>query len=221
MEDVYSRVEKLTSSIPVRGMVADLGLNSEQLDNKSGFSFQNLDQELDMRLDPNSGVKAIDLLMVGNTDQLAKLIEKYGDINGAWKLARTIKEKLKNGPEKFRVRELKLAIDEALGAHIAKKFELHAKVFQALRIAVNNEFENLEMLLKASEKLLAPNGRGVIVSFHSGEDRIVKFFIRDSANVKEVNKQIVTATFEEINQNKRSKSGKLRAFRKVASELLQ
>lgn len=203
------REQEHIESIKISNLVADLGLNSEQLDHYHGFSFKNEDQELDMRLDRNLAVKASDYLLVANTKQLTETFEKYGDLNNAWKIATAIKEKIKK--PNCKVGDLVKVINNTFGINYAVRNDLHAKVFQALRIVINSEFENLEELLNNSFDLLERNAHLSIVSFHSGEDRIAKHFFKEKQEVIEA-KELVFASQNEINENNRARSAKLRTL---------
>jgi len=199
----------------VHGIVADLGLNSSQLDSKKGFSFQNLQQDLDMRLDKNSGVKASDLLIVGNAKQLSEMFTKYGDLKNSWKLAQNIKKFITKPT--VTVNDLINIINKTFGKNSAVKNDVHAKVFQALRIAVNNEYYNLEQLLLKGTEVLEQGGRIIIVSFHSGEDRIVKHYINKNKDLLVALNEgkIQIPSEDETEKNPRARSAKLRGFIKL------
>lgn len=201
--------------LPIIGITADLGLNSSQLDNKLGLSFQNTSQDLDMRIDANSNVKASDLIKVGTEKQLAELFDKYGDVKNSYKLAKRLKPYV-SSDKPFLVDDLVHQIDLTYSRTYALKNDLHAKVFQALRIAVNNEFQNLEDLINQSCELLDLNGKLVIVDFHSGEDRIVKHLMKTKVNFKSIiQDDIISPSENELSQNPRSRSAKLRAYKKL------
>ena len=201
--------------LPVKGIVADLGLNSSQLDNKLGLSFQNTSQDLDMRIDVNSNVKASDLIKVGTEKQLAELFDKYGDVKNSYKLAKKLKMYVSND-KPLSVNDLVHQIDLTYSRTYALKNDLHAKVFQALRIAVNNEFQNLEELINQSCEILDIDARLVIVDFHSGEDRIVKHLMKSKVNFKSIiQDDIISPSENELSQNPRSRSAKLRAYKKM------
>jgi 16S rRNA (cytosine1402-N4)-methyltransferase len=201
--------------LQIIGITADLGLNSSQLDNKLGLSFQNTSQDLDMRIDANSNVKASDLIKVGTEKQLAELFDKYGDVKNSYKLAKRLKSYV-SSDKPFLVDDLVHQIDLTYSRTYALKNDLHAKVFQALRIAVNNEFQNLEDLINQSCELLDLNGKLVIVDFHSGEDRIVKHLMKTKVNFKSIiQDDIISPSENELSQNPRSRSAKLRAYKKL------
>lgn len=168
-----------------------------------------------MRLDKNSNVKALDILKISNVEELTKLFEKYADLKGSYKLSKLIKEELKDNRD-LTVGDLVQIIDKAFGKNNAVRFNLHSKVFQALRIVVNSEYENLENLLKDGFEILDNNGRFGIVTFHSGEDRIVKHYFKELESNSliltntDLQVQPILPSEEEVNLNNRSRSAKFR-----------
>jgi len=213
-------IEKIT------GLVLDLGLSSYQLEAEDGFSFMK-DTELDMRAYKKDEVTAADILNSYKKEELSELFENFGDIGKADRLSKAIIEKRKI--KKFRTTfDLVEIIREEYKINKKDEIDFLAKIFQALRIEVNRELENLEKVLKDSVELTEKEGRIVIVSYHSLEDRIVKnFFKEESKNFKAGNnpffddlvtpklkiltKKPVLPTAEEIKLNIRSRSAKLRA----------
>jgi len=213
-------IEKIT------GLVLDLGLSSYQLEAEDGFSFMK-DTELDMRAYKKDEVTAADILNSYKKEELSELFENFGDIGKADRLSKAIIEKRKI--KKFRTTfDLVEIIREEYKINKKDEIDFLAKIFQALRIEVNRELENLEKVLKDSVELTEKGGRIVIVSYHSLEDRIVKnFFKEESKNFKAGNnpffddvvtpklkiltKKPVLPTAEEIKLNIRSRSAKLRA----------
>lgn len=198
---------------------ADLGVCSGQLaDKNKGLSF-NEDMKLDMRLDERLGVSAADIVNGVSEKDLADLIYKYGEERASRKIARSIilyrqKKKIDSTGELVGIicKSLKCS-------PTSRKSRIHpaTKTFQALRIAVNGELENLEKLLEAAPKLLNKGGKTAIISFHSLEDRIVKMNFRQNktAGIYDIiTKKPITADKEEIQQNPRSRSAKLRMAQK-------
>lgn len=158
----------------VDGIVADLGLSSDQLDDPArGFAFQT-DGPLDMRID-GQGPTAAELLARLDEEALAGLFTRHGDEPHARRIARAIVRRRARAPLE-RTGELRALVAAVKGRH-TPGHDPATRVFQALRIAVNDEQGELERLLAATPRLLAPGGRLVVVSFHSGEDRIVKRWI--------------------------------------------
>lgn len=225
MEDLLSSEEKAEK---FDGITFDLGVSSPQLDQAiRGFSFQS-DGPLDMRMSA-SGETAADIVNNASEKDLADILYKFGDERFSRRIARRIVEKRKEAPI-TRTKELADLIHQALppakdGTHPA------TRSFQALRIAVNDELGELERGMEAAEKLLKPEGHLVIVSFHSLEDRYVKNFFRThsgtapqgSRHMPLQDNQTKKPTFtiltrkpvapseEEIDQNPRSRSARLRA----------
>ncbi|GAC1448695.1 MAG: 16S rRNA (cytosine(1402)-N(4))-methyltransferase RsmH [Desulfuromonadaceae bacterium] len=215
------------------GFILDLGVSSHQLDTRErGFSFQQ-DAPLDMRMDTSSGETAADLVNELPEQELERVISEYGEERWAKRIASFI---VKERTESLITTTFRL-VDIIKGAVPKAKWDerIHpaTRTFQALRIAVNSELESLERGMRAALDLLKPGGRGVIISFHSLEDRIVKHIFREYAKgctcprqlpvcvcgkqprVKVLTSRPVTATQTEINDNPRARSAKLRAVEKL------
>jgi 16S rRNA (cytosine1402-N4)-methyltransferase len=208
---------------PVDGILFDLGVSSLQLDTaERGFSFH-LDAPLNMRFDPGQGLTASDIVNSFSEQELAKLIEKYGEERHSRRIARYI---VQNRPIATTV-ELARLVEQALGG---KRARIHpaTRTFMALRIAVNSELQNLELALKQTINLLRPGGRLTVISYHSLEDRIVKQFMRYAASsclcppgtvicrcghqptLKLISRKVIKPTSLETESNPRSRSAKLR-----------
>lgn len=193
---------------PVAGILLDLGVSSMQLDEAArGFSFRNLGP-LDMRMG-RSGLSASDLVNHAPPEELASLIFRYGEDRYSRRIARRIAEAREVGP---------IETTEALAAIIARAYPPGTRrdhparrTFQALRIAVNDELGALQGALSVLERTLAPEGRAVVLTYHSLEDRIVKHFFKGSAALTPLQKKPLTATPEEVAVNPRSRAAKLRA----------
>lgn len=221
------RFLKLEGIMAVDGILADLGVSSHQFDEaERGFSIR-FNAELDMRMDKRQPLTAADVLNSYTEQQLHKLFELYGEVTNAKTLARTIVQLRAASP--FKTTDgFKNAIREIVKGNPNKYF---AQVFQALRIEVNNELGALKEMLRQIPSLLKPGGRVAIITFHSLEDRLVKnFFRRGSFEEPEENpfintetanelivitKKPVTATQQELKENPRSRSAKLRVAEKV------
>lgn len=202
----------------VHGIVFDLGFASFQVeDAKRGLSFQR-QGPLDMRLDPNLGVTAGDLVNLLSESQLCKLFIEYGDEPMSLAIAKAIVVKRKNLPIKT-TSDLVLIINEVYKQkNMNAKINPATKVFQALRIAVNSELDNLATALLQSVNLLVSQGRLVVVSFHSGEDRIVKAFFKEQERqgiLKILSPKPIIPSPGEIQNNPRTRSAKLRAIEKI------
>ena len=193
---------------PVHGILLDLGLSSDLLEKSGrGFSFQK-DELLDMRLNPEKQIlTAEEILNQWPGDKLIEIFKKFGEEKFSKLIARGILENRKKGKIQSTFQLVNL-IKSALGGKFHKKSL--ARIFQALRIAVNNELENLEKALVQAPQILAPGGKIVTISYHSLEDRIVKIFFKKEERLKIITKKPVRPTEEEIKANPRSRSAKLR-----------
>lgn len=196
----------------VSGIVVDLGLSSFQLNFEEGFSYQK-DTELDMRADKDTEFTAKDILNDYTQEELVELFKKYGELKYNKQIARDIVEQRKL--KKF---ETTFDLVEVLKKKIPPRYlnKDLSKVFQALRIEVNSEIENLNSVLEGSAKCLEETGRIAVVSYHSIEDRIVKNFFRSNLNLKVITKKPVEPSDAEIEQNTRARSAKLRAAEKTS-----
>ena len=192
-------------------VIADLGVNSNQIDDpKRGFSFQK-DGPLDMRMNPFLEVDAEKLIEVLNEKDLANLIYKYGDERLSRKIARKIKMDLKENGKYSGTKELAYSIAGCFPPKQRyKKIHPATRTFQALRIAVNKEIEVLEKFLQVVPEWLLPGGIISIISFHSLEDRLVKSSFKNDQRLKNLTKKPITPSEREVELNKRARSGKLR-----------
>jgi 16S rRNA (cytosine1402-N4)-methyltransferase len=200
----------------VDGIVADLGISSNQLDDPSrGMSFRS-EGPLDMRMGEESGETALELIERLGTDELADIIYHFGDERRSRRIARCIQQALKAGELKTTL-DLRRAVVRAVGPARIGGIDPATRTFQALRIAVNHELDELEALLASAPRLLAPGGVLAIVSFHSLEDRLVKRAFLEAGTWQRLTTKPVVASRSETEQNPRSRSAKLRAAKKVAS----
>jgi 16S rRNA (cytosine1402-N4)-methyltransferase len=193
----------------VDGLVLDLGLSSDQLAwSNRGFSFAN-DGPLDMRFDPESGEpSAADLVNTLDEAELARIFFEYGEERYSRRVARRIVEARRAEPFQTTVpfaAVVRRGIPGKWG-----KIDPATRVFQALRIAVNHELDELDAALAFVPELLKPGGRAAIISFHSLEDRRVKHAFRNESRLRVLTRKPVTATAEELAQNPRSRSAKMR-----------
>jgi 16S rRNA (cytosine1402-N4)-methyltransferase len=198
------------------GLLADLGVSSLQLDNAArGFSFQ-AEGPLDMRMDTLSGETAEQVVNRVDEVTLANLIYEFGEERRSRRIARAI---VRSRPIRTTAQLADVVSAAARPMNQAER-RIHpaTKTFQALRIFVNRELDDLRDLLKAGPGQLKPGGRLVIISFHSLEDRIVKDALREEAKqgrYQLLTKKPVTASEEEIDRNPRSRSAKLRAAERI------
>ena len=178
----YSELNQVLHDAGIRavdGVLIDAGLSSMQIDRpERGFSFQE-DGPLDMRMDPGSGPSAAEWLASVTEDTLADALRDLGDVGPARRIARTILERQRAG-RMTRTGDLAEAVRQALDFVRGEPGEVRT-VFQAVRIAVNRELECLRRGLEAAVDVLRPGGRLVVISFHSGEDRVVKDAFRQWA----------------------------------------
>ncbi len=211
----------------VDGLMADLGVSSHHFDDEErGFSFR-FDAPLDMRMNGRAGMTAADVVNRYDEEQLARLFYLYGEMKNGRSLAAAIVKGRQNNAVQT-VEQLLDIVRPLMGRERVKKDM--AKVFQALRIEVNHEMDALQEMLTASLRVLRPGGRLVVLTYHSLEDRMVKNFMR-SGNVegkteqdffgnrlspmKPVNNKVIVPDDEELEQNPRSRSAKLRIAEKV------
>jgi 16S rRNA (cytosine1402-N4)-methyltransferase len=194
----------------------DLGLSSRQLEasQNRGFSYQESEEQLDMRMDTSLKVNALDLLKVLKEQELIKLFKTYGEERYAKSIAKAIKE---NISEIETVGDLTSLICKVVPVASNNK-NPSRRVFQALRIAVNDELNSLKKGLDNAFEILSNDGRLVVISFHSLEDRIVKKFFKEKDNEKKgevLSKKPITPSKTELERNPRSSSAKLRILRKI------
>ncbi|MFH1289166.1 MAG: 16S rRNA (cytosine(1402)-N(4))-methyltransferase RsmH [Patescibacteria group bacterium] len=200
----------------VDGILFDLGVSSFQLDKKDrGFSFTS-EKTLDMRMDKSLGVTAGDLVNGLGRKELANLFFKLADERYSRKIAEEIVEARKSG--QITTGKQLSELVERVKPKDASKTHPATKVFQALRIAVNDEFFNLETALPQAVNLLKPKARLAVISFHSGEDRIVKNIFKKfekEGRLKIITKKPTIPSDKEILENPRSRSAKLRIIEKI------
>ncbi|MEH2229709.1 MAG: 16S rRNA (cytosine(1402)-N(4))-methyltransferase RsmH [Nostoc sp.] len=194
------------------GILADLGVSSYHLDQaERGFSFRQA-ANLDMRMDRGRSLTAADVINNWDEAELADIFFKYGEERLSRRIARRIVER--------RPLHTTTELADAIASSVPPKYRygrIHpaTRVFQALRIVVNDELKSLETFLDKAPNALVPGGRIAIISFHSLEDRPVKHGLRNSPLLKVLTKKPIIATEEEISQNPRSRSAKLRIAEKL------
>lgn len=214
----------------IDGLLADLGVSSHHLDDASrGFAFR-LDAPLDMRMNTRAGQTAAELIANASEEELARILSLYGELRQARRMASALVRARQKSPI-LTTGDLQQTLLPMIDPRAQKK-EL-AQAFQALRIEVNHEMQALEEMLQGAIDCLAPEGRLVVMTYHSLEDRIVKNVIRSGhadgkieqdfygrviAPLKAVNNKPIIASDEEQEQNPRSRSAKLRVATKVKSD---
>ena len=197
----------------VSGVLFDLGVSSFQLDSpRKGFGFKHK-APLDMRMTRNLKVTAADLVNGLNEGELYELFSRLGEERYARRIARAIVRS--RFEEKIESTDQLAKIVEAVVGGKTTKIHPATRVFLALRIAVNNELENLKEVLPKTVRLLKSRGRLVVISFHSLEDRVVKKFIKESSDLVEITKKPIIPTNKEVSENPRARSAKLRVAEKL------
>jgi 16S rRNA (cytosine1402-N4)-methyltransferase len=211
-------IVQLWSPGGVDGVLADLGLNSAQVDNpERGFSFQR-SGPLDMRMDASSRETAADLVNRLSERDLADIFYRYGEERFSRRIARRVVEERKRASIVSTEQLADLVRRSIPMGRKRQRIDPATRVFQALRIAVNDELAALEELLKTLPRCLRPGGRVVIISYHSLEDRLVKHSFRDRSVWEVLTPKPVQAGDEEIGANPRARSAKLRAARRIMEE---
>ena len=192
-------------------IIADLGVNSNQIDNpERGFSIQK-DGPLDMRMNPSLEMTAEKLINKISEKDLADLIYQYGDERLSRKIARKIKKEINERGNFSGTKALAYAVAGCFPPKQRyRKIHPATRTFQALRIAVNQEIDVLQKLLDNASNWLLPGGIISIISFHSIEDRLVKNHFKNDIRFKPINKKPITPSASELIANKRSRSAKLR-----------
>ncbi len=208
----YDNIKKILDELGIQkvdGMLLDLGLSSLQLNSESrGFSFKK-NGRIDMRFDKNQDTTAADLIKSLSENELADIIFQFGEERRSRRISKAIKQ----SPKLLTTNDIKEAIRKSTPPHHRNK--TLARVFQAIRIAVNDEIDKLIQFLKVFINYLNIGGRLVIISYHSLEDRLVKKTFRSLKEEKKVillTKKPLTPHKSEINENNKSRSAKFRAL---------
>jgi len=199
----------------VAGILLDLGYSSFHLEGyQKGVSFQK-DEELDMRIDTSRGVKAKDLLKVLDVNQLERIFSVFGEERYSKKIAQEIVKK-REVKEIHSTSDLVQIIRNVVPSQQVSRINPATRVFQALRIVVNSELENLKLALPKAENLTLPGGRILIITFHSLEEKLVREFSRDfQPSIKLIGGAPFLPTDLEVSKNPRSRSAKLYVFEKI------
>ena len=227
------KVLKVLKIKNIDSILADFGMSSDQLeDAERGFSFQK-DAELDMRMDQNEQKTAREIINTYSQNHLEKILREFGEERYARKIAKRIILQRKINPIEKTLRLAEIISSAVPGKYRRGKKHFAVKTFQALRIEVNNELENIKCFLPQAISVLKTGGRLVVISFHSGEDRIVKNLFRENARgcicppefpvcrcgrkprIKIISKKPIIPKCEEIEINPRARSAKLRVAEKL------
>ncbi len=224
----------LPENVKLNGVMIDLGVSSYQLDNaERGFSYHD-DAPLDMRMDASGGITAAEYLNTADEDEIAKTIFAYSDERWAKRIAEKIVTQRKISPLKT-TQDLVRCVDAAIPKAVRRKADGHPakRTFQAVRIKINGELDNLEKALNDIMKITAPGGRMCVITFHSIEDRIVKKAFKTMENpctcppdapicvcgkkpvARLVFSKVITPSEKELALNPRSRSAKLRVAEKI------
>lgn len=210
-------IQKTNFSL-IRGILLDLGWSLEQLEEGGrGFSFKN-DEPLDMRYNQAVALTARDIVNQWSEKDLANILEKYSDERFAVRIAHEIVEARKMRPIETTLQLVEIIRRTVSAPYRHQRIHFATRTFQALRIAVNQELDNLKKVLPQTVDVLEEGGRLIVISFHSAEDRIVKIFLKKAAEANRVEiltKRPLIASHQEILLNPSSSSAKLRAAQKL------
>jgi len=217
VNDSYSNLKEIVKKYnfgPINGILFDLGISSWHLEeSKRGFSFQR-QEPLDMRFNPKSRLQAKDIVNTWSEKEIEQILREYGEERFSRRIAKEIIEARKKNPIKSTFQLVEIIKKSTPSWYQRKRIHFATKTFQALRIAVNDELETIRQGLEQALDVLEKEGRLVVISFHSLEDRIIKNFLKEKAKqgfIKIQTKKPIKPCFEEIKTNKRSRSAKLRA----------
>lgn len=232
----FSQAREVAEELGINGfdgILFDLGVSSHQLDTRErGFSFRS-PGPLDMRMDQTAGLSAADVLADAEAEELTRIFRQYGEERYAGRIARRIVQNRQDRPLETTEQLAALVRDAVPGGYVPARIHPATRVFQALRIYVNDELGHVETGVRTAIDLLKPQGRLVVISFHSLEDRIVKHLFREEsqncvcpprlpvcacshkARVALLTRRGQRADEEEIEHNPRARSAILRAVRKI------
>jgi len=236
IKENYSQIKTIISNLQIKsvdGVLLDLGVSTHQLlSSNRGFSFST-EGPLDMRMDREQQITASDLVNTLPVQELEKILREYGEERYAASIAKTIVRERKKEPIETTLGLANVVTKTIPFSPRPRKIHPATRTFQALRIAVNDEFSNLASVLPDAIHTLAPRGRIAVISFHSLEDRIVKNFFRQQSKscvcppqlpkcacgqirkLKVLTKKPIVPTAEEIRMNPRSRSARLRGAEKL------
>jgi len=203
---------------PISGILFDLGMSSWQLEKGGrGFTFQK-NEPLDMRYNPKTSLTAEEIINRWPKDKIEKILEDFGEEKFSRRIAEEIVKERKISPINTTSRLVGILKDILPGRYEQGRIHFATRTFQALRIAVNGELDSLKRGLDAAVEIASPGAAITVISFHSLEDRIVKDFFKikeDEGKINILTKKPVEASEEEIKNNPRSRSAKLRVVKKI------
>lgn len=221
VNDSYANLEQIVREHDFRpdGILMDLGLSSWHYEHSGrGFTFQK-DEVLDMRFNPQSGQTAADVVNISSAEELERILALYGEEQFAREISQGISRARKAGPI-TKTDELVAVIGQAVPEwYKHRKIHYATRTFQALRIAVNGELENVRNGIRAAINVLEPGGRLVVMSFHGLEDKIVREVFKESAaegKIKWVTKATIKPLWEETKKNPRARSAKMKIAEKIS-----
>lgn len=221
---------KFYKAMPVDGILADLGVSSHQIDDpERGFSTR-FESDLDLRMDQSTGIPARNVINTYNIEDLKKILKEYGEFDNAYHIAKRLvtARETKEINSTSELKEVLIPMAER-----GRENKFFARIFQAFRIEVNNEIGVLKDFLTQAQKAIKPGGRLVVISYHSLEDRVVKNFMRSGnfegeikkdfygniiAPFKPITRKPITPESQELDENPRSRSAKLRAAERTSDE---
>ncbi len=219
VEDNFKNLETIAAAnFPdgkgVDGIVMDLGLSSAQLDDESrGFSFKG-DRPLDMAFGPKNDASTAAIVNRYPLEELTRIFREYGEERDAYRIAKAIVEN-RRLKQLETTGELVALVEKVVPPRFRSRIHPATRIFQALRMETNEELKALSEVLPAAYQALRPAGRLTVVSFHSGEDRIVKRYLKDTLGWKILTKRPEIPQEDEIEANPRARSAKLRAAEKI------
>jgi len=219
INDSYVNLKKIADENEfngVDGILLDLGISSWHFDkSEKGFSFKD-EEPLDMRLSADTEKSAYDIINGWDYEDLVKIFSEYGEERFSKRIAKAITKCRKKKAIKTTAELIDVIKNAIPGKFHHSRIHFATKVFQALRIAVNDELQNVEKVLPQAIEILKPGGTIAVISFHSGEDRIVKHFFKNQKDKIEIlTKKPIVAGEKEVVNNQRARSAKLRVSRKL------
>lgn len=218
IQDNFSNLKSIVEKnnfYPVNGILLDLGFSSDLLENSGrGFSFLR-DEPLDMRFGLRNDLTVEKIINQYQEEDLIKIFKEYGEERFSKRIAEEIIKERKKNNIKTTLQLVEIIKRVVPSYYQHSRIHFATRIFQALRIEVNNELNNLKKVLPKAIEILQPKGRIVVISFHSLEDRIVKRFFKEKKDLKILTKKPITPSLEEIQENPRSRSAKLRAAEKI------